>query len=229
LLIHYLQHVPFEGLGSIAEWANAKRCPIAATRLYAGEPLPDPAAFGALVVLGGPMGVGDELEHPWLRAEKRFLAQVIERQVPVLGICLGAQLLAEVLGARVYPGPQPEIGWWPIELTEEARRSPLFRGAPTTLEAFHWHADTFDLPGGAVRIARSEAFANQGFLLEERIVGLQFHLETTPAGAEALVQNAAADLVEGAYVQGAAEMLAGAERFRAIHALMDRLLDGLLT
>lgn len=229
MVIDYLQHVPFENLGSIAEWAEAKGYATRAARLYTGEPLPDPEGVDALVVLGGPMDVGDEWDHPWLRAEKRFLARVVERHVPVLGICLGARLLAEVLGARVYRGLQPEIGWWPVEFTEEGGRSRLFRGAPPTLEAFHWHADTFDLPGGAVRIARSEAFMNQGFVLDGRIAALQFHLETTPSGAEALLHHGAADLVEGPYVQSAAEMLANEERFRAIHALVDRLLDALFT
>jgi GMP synthase (glutamine-hydrolysing) len=147
--------------------------------------------------------------------------------VPVLGICLGAQLLGEVLGARVHRGPQLEIGWWPIEFTEEGGRSRLFRGVPPTLEVFHWHADTFDLPAGAIRIARSEAFVNQGFVLDERIAALQFHLETTPAGAGALLRHGEADLVEGPYVQSAAEMLAKGERFRAIRELMDGLLDAL--
>jgi GMP synthase-like glutamine amidotransferase len=125
--------------------------------------------------------------------------------------------------------PYPEIGWWPVEFTEEARRSPLFHVASPIFEAFHWHADTFDLPAGAVGIARSEAFMNQGFVLDERIAALQFHLETTPAGARALLRQGAAGLVEGSYVQSPAEMLSNEERFRAIHELMNGLLDALLT
>ena len=152
--IHYLQHVPFEGLGSIATWAEEGRHRVSATRLYLGEPLPDPASLDLLVVLGGPMNVHDQQLHPWLGEEKRFLEEALRRSLPTLGICLGAQLLATVLGARVSSNRHREIGRFSIETTEAAGSSRYFSTFPASLPLFYWHGETFDLPGGSGR-ARS--------------------------------------------------------------------------
>jgi GMP synthase-like glutamine amidotransferase len=226
--IHCLQHVPFEGPAAIANWAADRGHPLAISRLDRGEGLPSPDAFDRLVVMGGPMGVGDEAEHPWLPAEKALLRRSIDAGRSVVGICLGAQLLAEVLGARVYRGAHKEIGWFPIELTDRGPVSPVFAGLPRRLEVFHWHGDTFDLPSGAQRLASSAACLNQAFLHGERVLGLQFHLESTPESVRAIVANCADELTPARWVQTAGQMLGIEEdAFAAINDTLFGVLDRL--
>lgn len=224
--IHYLQHVSFEGLGTIEGWAQSHGHRLAATHLYAGEALPRSTEFDWLIVMGGPMGVGEEREYPWLGAEKRLIGEAIAAGKVVLGICLGAQLIAEVLGARVSANPHKEIGWFPLHRVSQ---SPAAAFLPPELEAFHWHGDTFELPPGAEQLARSAACEQQGFLWQERVVGLQFHLETTPASAATLIAHGGEDLAgaRGPYIQTPAAMGGDPTRFATINRVMAKLLDRL--
>ncbi|MBN2684890.1 MAG: type 1 glutamine amidotransferase [Pontiellaceae bacterium] len=221
--LHYLQHVAFEGLGQIEAWAQNHDIEISCTRLFAGDALPPLEQFDTLVIMGGPMGIYDHDEYPWLPDEKAFIKRAIDAEKPVLGICLGAQLIADVLGAKVYPGPQKEIGWFPLQRTAEAPE-----WFPETLTAFHWHGDTFDIPDGAVRLASSAACANQGFISRDHVIALQFHMETTPESMEALIANCAAELVDAPFIQNIDQMRAGAANMPIIHAELDKLLRALL-
>lgn len=226
--LHVFQHVSFEGLGAVEPWARGRGHRIRATRFFEGERLPRLEEVEWLVILGGPMSVHDEAIFPWLSPEKRFIRGAITGGRRVLGICLGAQLIAAALGARVYPNAHKEIGWFPVRRRLEAERSRLGRALPLEVEAFHWHADTFDLPPGAIPVARSDACRNQGFALGERVLGLQFHLETTPGAAARIVANCRKDLTEGPFVQSPRAMLSGdKKRFRAIHEAMAGVLEAL--
>ncbi len=225
--IHYLQHVPFEGLGSIEVWAQSRRDRVTATRLYGSDALPRLADVDLLIVMGGPMNIYEHDRYPWLLEEKRFIERAITAGKPVLGVCLGAQLVADVLGARVYRNAEKEIGWFPIETTAAAAATRAFRDLPRKIEAFHWHGDTFDIPRGAVHLARSAACENQAFTYDERVVGLQFHLETTPQSARAIIEHSADEIVPGRFIQSAEAMLSDAHRFVAINEAMRRVLDGL--
>lgn len=225
--VHYLQHVPFEGLGSIEEWIRRGGHTLGATHFYRGDPLPAVDAVDLLVVMGGPMNIYEEADYPWLVDEKRFIERAIAAGRRVLGICLGAQLVADVLGARVYANAEKEIGWFQVEKTESAAASRLFAAFPAQLDVFHWHGDTFDIPAGAVRVARSADCANQAFVYDERVVGLQFHLETTLDSAQQIIAHGADDLVDGCYIQTPQEMLVDASRFDAINRVMHDLLDRL--
>lgn len=221
--LHWLQHVPFEGLGSIEPWFARRGDSVTMSRLYAGDPLPEPGDYDWLIAMGGPMNVDQEDEYPWLASEKRCLARALSAGKRVLGICLGAQLMARALGAQVTPGT-PEIGWFDVELTGAATQSPLFADFPRRFPAFHWHGDSFGIPDGAMHAAASDACANQAFVYGERAVGLQFHLETTPESAAALVRHCTDELVDAPAVQPAAAILAEAGRFAELNRLMDRLL-----
>ncbi|MBI2480305.1 MAG: amidotransferase [Planctomycetia bacterium] len=225
--IHYLQHVPFEGLGSMQPVLLAAGHTITVSRLYEAAALPTTEQFDWLIVMGGPMGVYDEREYPWLDTEKRLIENAIEDDKIVLGVCLGAQLIASVLGASVYANSHKEIGWFPVERTAAAAASGLGGTVPASVEAFHWHGDTFDLPAGALHLARSAACENQAFVYRQRILGLQFHLETTRESAEALIENCGHELVGGPYLQSAEAMLSGDERFTRINQVMKDLLERL--
>jgi GMP synthase-like glutamine amidotransferase len=223
--IHYLQHVPFEGLGSIEDWVRRGEHGIGATRLYRDERLPAVEDIEILVVMGGPMSIYEEAGYPWLTEEKLFIERAIAAGCRVLGICLGAQLVADVLGARVYANADKEIGWFPIEISAAASTSGLFAEFPQQFEVFHWHGDTFDIPAGSVHIACSAGCANQAYVYDERVVGLQFHLETTPASARQLIANCGDEMVGGRYVQTSRQMLEDPRRFDTINRMMHELLD----
>ena len=173
------------------------------------------------------MSTGETDRYPWLAPEQHFIRDAIATGKAVLGICLGAQLIAAALGSPVYPNTHREIGWYDIQRTPEGEGHAIGACLPARLKVFHWHGDTFELPAGARRIASSTACRNQGFVLGQRMVGLQFHLETTPQGLEALIENAGDDLKPGPYVQSAAAMRSANDCFRANHVVLQLILDRL--
>ena len=224
--IHVLQHVPFEGLGSILPWAESRNATVSTTRFFDSPSLPDLRHFDLLVALGGPMSVNDEVGLPWLVEEKRFVRESIQAEKSVLGICLGAQLMACSLGSRVQPGAHKEIGWFPVFGSGQGGSSFSF---PERTEVFHWHGETFGLPAGAVHLARSEACVNQAFQVGPRAIGLQFHLETTPESADAIIANCRDELVPGPWVQGEEPLRAvPSSRYQGINRLMASVLDYLV-
>ncbi|MFZ5755366.1 MAG: type 1 glutamine amidotransferase [Pseudomonadota bacterium] len=223
--IHCLQHVPFETPAAIADWAQQHRHRIDSTLMHDDVVLPRLADIDMLVLMGGPMSVNDEAVLPWLVQEKHYLRRAIQAGKRVLGVCLGAQMIADVLGAPVTRNRYREIGWFPL-LRERGLPPPLARLMPPTLNAFHWHGETFELPPGAIRIASSAACRNQIFSAGDRILGLQCHLETTLAGAQDLVRHCGDELVDAPYVQRADEFTSAPQRFAAANVAMVQLLDG---
>jgi GMP synthase-like glutamine amidotransferase len=170
-----LQHAAFEGPGEIAAWAGRHGYPVSIHHLYRGDPLPQFDAFDLLVVMGGEMNIYHYRDWPWLKPEREFIQSALAQDKRALGICLGAQLIADALGARIFQNPEHEIGWFPITWTDEARAA--FTGLPATTTVLHWHGDTFELPVGATRLAASEGCPEQGFLIRNKCLGLQFHME----------------------------------------------------
>jgi GMP synthase-like glutamine amidotransferase len=220
---HYLQHASFEGLGSIDPWLKSTGYEITVTKFYEATSLPNPDELDLLIVMGGPMSVNDEENFPWLRSEKHFIRHTIESGKAVLGICLGAQLIASALGESVYPNRRKEIGWFPVTGISHEDES-LFR-FPPSIEVFHWHGDTFDLPEDAVHLARSEACENQAFQYGDNVIGLQFHLETTPETARAIVSNCRTELLPSKFVQPETIILdQSPEKYEAINNLMTKIL-----
>lgn len=225
---HFFQHVPFEGLGSIGPWLASRGASVTGTRFFEESTLPPVKDVDLLIVMGGPMSANDESVYPWLKDEKCFINEAITRDKTVLGVCLGAQLIASAMGARVYPNSEKEIGWFPIHSVA----TPGAKGAfqfPKESVVFHWHGETFDLPSGATRLTRSQACENQAFQLGHNVIGLQFHLETTPQGATDLVAKCRHELIPARFVQSEEIILsAPAERYAAINALMDDVLSFLV-
>ena len=225
--IHHLQHVAFEGPGSIATWAANRGYALSASHLYKGDSFPAPDHFDCLVVMGGPMNIYEQDRYPWLTDEKKFIEQAVKNQKTVIGICLGAQLIADVLGQQVYAGRFKEIGWFPVFKTEQARQTPDADFFPDEAVVFHWHGDTFDIPGGALHLAASEACSSQGFIYNRQVVGLQFHLETTRQNAGRLIKHCGDEIVAGRFIQPPDEMLADDSHFETVNHLMDSLLESL--
>lgn len=215
MIINYLQHVPFEGLGNIENRAKQNNHETKAVRLYAGENLPDIDEVDFLIVLGGPMNVHEEDHFPFLSREKKFIELAIKREIPVLGICLGAQLIADVLGAKVYPNRQKEIGWHPVE-TNDQSTSPFAQGLPNTFTTFHWHGDTFDLPEGAKHLASTTACRNQAFSYGSKVLGLQFHLEATLESIQLMIEHEGDEIAEE-ISKGTSEYVQLAERILSPH------------
>ena len=171
-----LQHIACEPPGAYEDVLLERGASIHRVELDEGESLPDWRSFDAIVAMGGPMSAGDDSELPWLTDEKRVIGEAVRKGVPYWGVCLGVQLLAASLGARVYAGATPEVGVMPVSLTEEALSDPVFTGLPRDLLTFQWHGDTFDLPEGGILLASSPAYPNQAFRWGVGAYGVQFHL-----------------------------------------------------
>lgn len=223
--LHLFQHVPFEGLGSIDEWISQNGHTLTSTRFYGIHKIPSVSEIDGLIIMGGPMSVHDEKEYPWLKPEKEFIHQAIMTNKMVIGVCLGAQLIADVLGAKVYPNGEKEIGWFPVRFAEHAKQTPPFRSLAPDFTVFHWHGDTFDLPAGAVHLASSEACINQAFLYKEKVLGLQFHLETTEGSLSQMIKHGNKELISGNYIQSERDILKGHplinENKRVLFSILD--------
>ncbi len=204
--IHYFQHESHEGLGCIEEWAGKNGHLLTSTKFYEDTKLPDLSMFDFLIIMGGSMGVNDEDKYKWLLPEKDFIKRTINSKKPVLGICLGSQLIASALGAKVYPNKYKEIGWMDIELTKGGKDN-LFEFLPDRLKVCQWHGDTFDLPVGAILLAESEGCKNQAFIYNMHVLGLQFHLEFTEESLKRLINFGREELVKDKYVQTEHEIL----------------------
>ena len=195
------QHDPFEDLGFFAEVLEKQGAEYRVLRLFHGEmPTEDWDRVKALILLGGQMHVGEEDDFPFLRWEKKIIRAAIDEAVPILGICLGAQLIAATMGAPVFHGAVKEIGWSPISITPHGQVDSLLGYLPENATVFQWHGDGFELPSGAIRLASSIHFKNQAFRIGKSIYGLQFHLEVTPAMIERWIDQRSKDLALAPYV-----------------------------
>jgi GMP synthase-like glutamine amidotransferase len=172
------RHVPSESLGMIADSLGSRDIAYEYVDLYRDTARPDPRAADGLIFMGGPMSANDDL--PYIRQELEFIGEAISQGQPILGVCLGSQLIAKALGARVYPNGVPEIGWYPVQWTPAAARDRLHQGLSEPETVFHWHGETYDLPAGAELLGHSEACRNQAYRVGSNVYGLQYHLEVTP-------------------------------------------------
>lgn len=232
--VQMFQHVPFEGLGAIRGWFADRGAEIRTTQFFAGESAPSLDDVDMLIAMGGPMSVNDESDFPWLRGEKQAIRDAMAREVPVLGICLGAQLIASALGARVSRNTVKEIGWFPIQSVPAARSdraaSPAFAFPPERV-VLHWHGETFDLPPGARHLASSAGCRHQAFQIGRNVLGLQFHLEMEEGDIRRIVEHCRVELLPGPYVQDETALLAGvathgAASNRLLNEVLEYLVDG---
>ncbi|WP_158559296.1 glutamine amidotransferase-related protein [Deminuibacter soli] len=227
--VHVLQHVSFEGPEFIADWCAEKGHHLTYTRFYQpGAPLPTQNDVDFLVIMGGPMGVYDTDIYPWLQQEKDFITAFLTTNKPVLGICLGAQLLSVCAGAAVQPAPQKEIGWFPVMPVAATTAVPwlqaLLQHNPVL---FHWHGDRFNIPAGAVNLAATAANDNQAFLLGNNQLALQFHAEVKPDGMQRMITAGLDELQPGSFIQSA-DTITGKANFSASNTIMRGMLEQLV-
>ncbi|MEJ2514431.1 MAG: GNAT family N-acetyltransferase [Gammaproteobacteria bacterium] len=229
LRIACIQHVSYEGPGAIEEWAQQRRHRMYVFRQDRGHRLPVTGQFDWLILMGGPMGLRDRSRFPWMADELALIREAVGAGKTVVGICLGAQLLASVLGGSVDRSPEREIGWFPVQLTDAARNQPGLSGLPDTIVPFHWHSDAFTLPEGAVQLASSAGCPNQAFVYGSSVLGLQFHLEVTPSVIEALLEHSGRDIEPGgSFVQDAETIRKGIDQhLPEAHRLLNITLDSL--
>lgn len=221
--VHWLQHADFEDLGCIAPWLARRGDTVSCTRLQRGETPPGADAFDWLIVMGGPMNIYEYAAHPWLKAEKALIREAIDGGKKLLGICLGSQLIADVLGGPVTRNAHNEIGWFDVALNEAGRRSKFFCAFPERFSAFHWHGDTFAIPPGASALMSSEACAHQAYEFDGRVCAIQYHFEVTAANAREWFEHERPSPAR--YVQTPEYILGELDRFAQNNRLMLRLLD----
>ncbi len=224
--IHFFLHVPYEGPDQISQWCKKHGHTYTTTRFYEDSSLPDINTFDWLIIMGGPMSIHDDHLYPWLTEEKTFIKEVIKKNKIVLGICLGSQLIANALGAKVYRNDEKEIGWFPVTNTREAKE--LWDFIPTSFTPFHWHGDTFELPKGAIQLSHSEATKNQAFIYNKKVLGLQYHIELSREGIREIGENSLDDITDGPFIQSFDDFSGNIRHFENNHRILDGILQYLL-
>lgn len=230
-----IQHVPFEGLGKLDNWFQMRAVTPEIYRFFEEKELPDLSHYSALIILGGPMGLYELDQYPWLKQELAFIQKLLRgTSIPVLGICLGAQILAHLLGGSVKKHSQKEIGWYPITLSKKAQSHPFFEKWPAEIVTFHWHQDIFEPPTGSLEIGSSAACDHQGFYYEKTndrgeksaVVGFQFHLEMTYEISKRLVESCHEDIAKpGPYIGSKNQILSGFAPYAQSQAHLFSFLD----
>ncbi len=222
--IHFIQHVPFEDPAFILNWAAKNKFPVSSGRAYANDPYPDYNDFDLLLIMGGPMSVNDEHLLPWLKTEKIFVKNAIEENKVVIGICLGAQLIASIYKATIRQNPTKEIGWFPVTFNDSACKSLAlpFRGEMMT---FHWHGETFNLPEGALLLASSEACLHQAFSIGNSVFGFQFHMEVTGFSVERLITHCENELDGSLNVQDKEKISSLMNYTQGTNSVLEMFLD----
>jgi GMP synthase-like glutamine amidotransferase len=226
--IQCFQHVYFENLGCITNWIEKNGHTINYTKFYENDSLPNSDDFDWLIIMGGPMSVNDEMKFHWLTDEKKAIREAIENNKTVIGICLGAQLIANVLGEEVYKNSEKEIGWFNIKIKKLKESENIFKNAEAkTIKVFHWHGETYKLPANSTHLAYSECCENQAFLYNNKVLGLQFHLEVTKNVIGEMIENGRNELIISKYVQSEREILEHPEFIESNNNLMYQILDNL--
>lgn len=218
-----LKHFDFDDESAVTSWAGDKGYACTVIDPSIEGILPHMESFDFLLVMGGPMSVYEEERYPWLAEEKKFILAAVHAGKAVFGICLGGQLLAEVLGGKVYRHEHKEIGFHPIRRTRQIH--PLFEGMPDRFHSYQWHGDAFDLPPGAERLAFSDACRNQAFAYGPNVLGVQFHLESTPSCIEAMLSRWSGELQAAPYIQNADRIREQLGRTRDSHAMLHGILN----
>ncbi len=226
--LHYFQHEPFESPFIIEEWAVKNSIVLSSTHFYKESALPNLNEIDWLVIMGGSMSINDEGEYPWLAEEKEFVLQAIKTDKTVIGICLGAQIIANVLGSEVFPNSYKEIGWFPVTWQNEAFSLGGFKDFPKEMMVMHWHRETFDLPQGSILLASSEACQNQAFVYNQKVLGLQFHMEFNEAAIDGMLSNCDSELVSDRYIQSKQEIISGFKHLENTQAGLIKILDAFL-
>ncbi|MXN90470.1 amidotransferase [Flavobacterium sp. Sd200] len=228
--LHILQHVHFEGPGHILRWAENHDIEVSYTRLYEDNfSFPDLALFDILIIMGGPMSVNDKLLLPWINDEMAFIKHCMDTNKPMLGICLGAQLIAAVLGADVVSAKNKEIGWYEVKNAVLSEKWPwkLFNDSQLV---FHWHGEQFEIPENAYGTLASVANSNQGFIFRSNVIGLQFHLEATVDSIEHLLTYASEDLTDNTFVQTKEEIRSlTPDNVLRSNIILEQILDRLIS
>jgi len=222
------KHVPFEGPGTLTEPLKALGIKYREVNLYEGGAPKNLEGCGGLIIMGGPMNVYEETEYPFLKDEDRLIKEAFAKKLPMIGVCLGAQLMAKAAGAKVTKGQKKEIGWYPLHLTEEAKIDPSFKISPKEIEVFQWHGDTFEIPKGAVRLASSELFHNQAFRIGENAYAFQFHIEVTEAIIKEWIEINGTEL-EGVrdYIDSKKVLAESKQKASELKKLADKIYKGL--
>ena len=226
--IHYFQHNHFEDLGCIGVWAKSNNFTTSVTRFDLNPMLPSLQDFDWLVIMGGKMGVYDSNQYPWIPDEIGFIRKAINSGKVVIGICLGAQLIASSLGARVYKNSEPEMGFWPLQFSQEARKDNVFKHFPEELKVMHFHFDAFELPEGAVAMAKSPVTPVQAFRYGTNVFALQFHPELTESGVLEFINELTPEIVPGALVQNPEQMQHNIDCCKLNNEILSKVMDDIL-
>jgi len=226
--LHYFQHNHFEDLGYIGYWAKSNNFTISCTRFDLKPELPLLEDFDWLVIMGGAMGVHDSAQYPWIDAEIGFIKEAIHAGKIVIGVCLGSQMIASALGAHVYKNSEPEMGFWPVNFSQEAQLDSVFRHFPAQLDVMHFHFDTFTLPEGAILMAKSTVTPVQAFRYGKNVFAFQFHSELTQSNLPVFIKELETEIIPGVLVQGPYEMLDKINYCSINNKIFSKVLDEIL-